>query len=114
MKISLKKFVIGFLVIAGVFQFTTNSILGPEIKFFPPDGNWYPGEKSSIAWKNTMSAIIHPVKFVLVEPLSFLAQDPDGPPPVILFCFTLYWTAMALVLYYVIYFFKKMMAPQKT
>ena len=114
MKISLKKFVIGFLVVAGVFQFTTNSILGPELKFFPPDGNWYPGEKSPVAWKGTMRTIIYPVKFVLVEPLTFLAQDPDGAPPVILFFFALYWTAMALTLYYVIYLFNKIMAQKKT
>lgn len=113
MKISLKKFVIGFLVIASVFQFTTNSILGPEIQFFPPDGNWYPGEKSPVAWKGTMSSIIYPVKFVLVEPLTFLAQDPDGAPPVILFFFASYWTAMALILYYVIYLFNKIMARKK-
>ena len=110
MKISLKKFIIGFLVIASVFQFSTNSILGPELKFYPPDGNWYPGEKSPVAWKGTMSSIIYPVKFVFVEPLTFLAQDPDGAPPVILFFFALYWTAMALILYYVIYLFRKIMA----
>lgn len=114
MKISLKKFVIGFLVIASVFQFTTNSILGPELKFYPPDGNWYPGERSPVAWKATMSSIIYPVKFVLVEPLTFLAQDRDGAPPVILFFFALYWTAMALILYYVIYFFNKIMVRKKT
>jgi hypothetical protein len=114
MKISLKRFVIGFLVIASVFQFTTNSILGPELKFYPPDGNWYPGEKSPVAWKSTMSSIIHPAKFVLVEPLTFLAQDTDGAPPVILFFFAMYWTAMALVLYYFIYFFNKIMARKRT
>lgn len=107
MRISLGKFVIAFLVVAGVFQFTTNSILGPEVKFFPGDGNWYPGENSPIEWKSTMSSIIHPLKFVLVEPLTFLAQDPDGAPPVILFFFSLYWTAMAVGLYYLIYLFVK-------
>jgi hypothetical protein len=114
MKISLKKFVIGFLIIASVFQFATNSILGPELKFYPPDGNWYPGEKSPVAWKGTMSSIIYPVKFVLVEPLTFLAQDRDGAPPVILFLFALYWTAMALILYYVIYLFNRIMARKNT
>jgi len=113
MKISLKKFVIAFLVIAGVFQFITNSILGPEPGLFPADGNWYPGENSPEAWKSTMHSIIYPVKFVLVEPLTFLAQDPDGAPPVILFFFAVYWTAMALVLYYVIYLFYKILARKK-
>lgn len=114
MKVSVKKFVIGFLVIAGVFQFTTNSILGPEVGFIPADGNWYPGENSPVAWKDTMSSIIYPVKFVLAEPLTFLAQDPDGAPPVILFFFALYWTAMALILYYVIYLFNKIIERNRT
>jgi hypothetical protein len=89
-------------------------ILGPELKFYPPDGNWYPGENSPVAWKGTMSSIIYPVKFVLVEPLTFLAQDTDGAPPVILFFFALYWTVMALILYYVIYLFNKIMARKET
>jgi hypothetical protein len=114
MKISLKKIVIGFLVAAGVFQFTTNSILGPEVGFIPADGNWYPGEKSPVEWKATMSSVIHPVKFVLVEPLTFLAQDPDGAPPVVLFFFALYWTAMAVALYCITYLFNKIMTRKKT
>jgi hypothetical protein len=114
MKISLKKFIIVFVVAASIFQITTNSILGPEVKFFPGDGNWYPGENSSVGWKKTMSSIIHPLKFVFVGPLSFLAQEPDGAPPVILLSFLLYWTAMALVLYYAFYFLKKMFAQKKT
>lgn len=113
MKISLKKFVIGFLVIAGVFQFTTNSILGPEVGFIPADGNWYPGENSVVEWKNTMSSMIYPLKFVLVGPLTFLAQDPDGAPPVILFFFALYWTVIAVIIYYAIYIFNKVIVQRK-
>ncbi|MGN6490618.1 MAG: hypothetical protein ACTHLE_01380 [Agriterribacter sp.] len=107
MKISAKKFVIIFLVLAFDFQFITNSLLGPTVKFYPVDGNWYPGEQSPIAWKNTMSRVIYPVKFVLVGPLTFLAQEPDSAPPVILFFFFLYWTAMALVIYYLVYLFRR-------
>ena len=114
MKISGKKFVIIFLILAFAFQFITNSILGPEVKFYPSDGDWYPGKNSPIAWKSTMSSIIYPVKFALVEPLTFLAQDPDGAPPVILFFFALYWTAIALAIYYLIYLFKKIITRKKT
>ncbi|QEC45121.1 hypothetical protein EV199_2503 [Pseudobacter ginsenosidimutans] len=102
MKISRKKFVIGFLVSAFVFQFITNSILGNEISLFPRNGEWFP-EGGSIAWKNTLATIIYPVKFVLVEPLSFLAQDPDPPPPLLLLAFAIYWTAIALVLHFVFF-----------
>lgn len=107
MKISRKKFVIIFLILSFTFQFVTNSVLGPKIKFYPIDGNWYPGANSPIAWKSTVSTIIYPIKFILVEPLTFLAQERDSAPPVILFFFTLYWTAMALVIYYLIYLFSK-------
>ncbi len=55
-----------------------------------------------------MSSIVYPVKFVLVEPLTFLAQDPDGAPPVILFFFIVYWTAVALLIYYFIYVFNRL------
>jgi hypothetical protein len=113
MKISTKKFIIIFLISAFAFQFITNSILGPATKFYPIDGNWYPGKNSPIVWKSTMSSIIYPLKFVLVEPLTFLAQDPDGAPPVIFFFFALYWTGMALAIYYLIYLFGKVITRKK-
>lgn len=106
MKISPKKFVIVFLVLAFAFQFTTNSLLGPAVKFYPVDGNWYPGDHSAIAWKTTMSKVIYPVKVVLVGPLTFLAQERDSAPPVILFFFLLYWTAMAFLIYFLLYGFR--------
>lgn len=102
-----------FLVSGFVFQFISNSLLGDEIRLFPGNGEWYPGENSPIAWKSTMSAIIYPVKFVLVEPLAFLAQEPDGAPPVILFSYALYWTAIAVVLYYAIFLYKKVIVRKK-
>jgi hypothetical protein len=102
MKISRSKFVIAFLVSAFAFQFISNSVLGPEVSLFPGDGEWFPGAESPISWKNTLATIIHPVKFVLIEPLSFLAQDPDPVPPVLVIAFAFYWTAIALVLHYLL------------
>ena len=100
MKISRKKFVITFLVSAFAFQFISNSVLGDEVELFPNNGKWYPGVGSPIAWKNIVGSIIQPVKYILVEPLSFLAQDPDPAPPVLLIAFAIYWTAIALVLHF--------------
>jgi hypothetical protein len=100
MKISRKKFVITFLVSAFAFQFISNSVLGSEIRLFPHNGEWYPGVGSPIAWKNIVGSIIYPVKYILVEPLSFLGQDPDPAPPVLLIAFAIYWTAIALVLHF--------------
>ena len=102
MKISITKFIAIFLVSAFVFQFISNSLLGSQVRLFPLNGDWYPGTGSPIAWKSTVSTILYPVKFVLIEPLSFLGQDPDPVPPVMLVAFTFYWTAIALVLYYLL------------
>lgn len=100
MKISRTKFVIGFLVSAFVFQFISNSVLGTEVGLFPRNGEWFPGEGSPIAWKNTLATILYPVKYVLIGPLSFLGKDPDPAPPVLLFAFATYWTIIALVLHF--------------
>ena len=102
MKMSRKKFVITFLILAFVFQFISNSVLGPEIRLFPANGEWFPGTGSTIGWKSTLAAILYPVKYVMIGPLSFLGTDPDGPPPVMLVAFTLYWTAMALVIHFLL------------
>src|ERR1700760_1970362 len=102
MKISLKKFVLIFLISAFVFQFISNSLLGPEIRLFPADGEWFPAKVSTISWKHTVATIIYPVKFVLIGPLTFLGQDPDPPPPLLFFAFALYWTSIALVLYFIL------------
>jgi hypothetical protein len=100
MKISRARFVTIFLFLAFAFQFISNSLLGDEIRLFPGDGEWFPGAESPIVWKNTLTTILYPVKFVLIGPLSFLAQDPDPAPPVLVVAFAIYWTAIALVLHY--------------
>jgi hypothetical protein len=114
MRISSAKFVILFLVSGFVFQFISNSVLGPEVRLFPGNGEWFPGTDSPIAWKSTLATIIYPVKFVLIEPLSFLAQDPDPVPPVLLIAFAIYWATIALVLYYLYYFLNKIITRNKT
>lgn len=114
MKMSLKRFVLAFLILANIFQFATNSILGPQVKFYPPDGNWYPGMDSPLGWKNNMSAVIYPLKFVLVEPLTFLAQDPDPVPPVIFLFFVVYWTVLAVGLYYLLYLLRRLFYRKKS
>lgn len=114
MKISRKNFVIIFLISAFAFQFISNSVLGPEVRLFPRNGEWYPGVGSPIAWKNIVGSIIYPVKYILVGPLSFLAQDPDPAPPVLLIAFAIYWAVIALALYYLYYLLKKIITRKKT
>ena len=110
MKISRTKFVIRFLVLAFAFQFISNSLLGDEVRLFPTSGDWFPGTESTIEWKSTLATILYPLKFVLIRPLSFLGQDPDPPPPVMLIAFALYWTSIALILHFLL---SKIMARKK-
>ena len=102
MKISRTKFVIIFLASVCVFQFISNSLLGPDVRLFPVNGEWYPGNGSPIAWKSALATILYPIKFVLIEPLSFLGKDPDPAPPVLFFAFAFYWTAIALVIHFLL------------
>jgi hypothetical protein len=96
MKISRTKFVIIFLVSAFAFQIITNLLL------VPVNGEWLPGTGSLIAWKRTLAAIIYPVKIVLVGPLSPIFNDPDPAPPIRALACALYWTALALVLHFLL------------
>ena len=102
MQVSRKKFVLTFLFLAFAFQFSSNSVLGTDVRLFPVNGEWFPGAGSPVGWKNTLATILYPIKFVLIGPLSFLAQDPDPAPPVLVLAFAFYWTAIALVLHYLL------------
>ena len=101
-KISRTRFIIIFLVSALVFQFVSNSLLGTEVRLFPLNGDTYPGTGSPVAWKSAVAAIIFPFKYVLLAPLASLFKLPDPPPPMILIAYALYWTVIALLLYYLV------------
>jgi hypothetical protein len=112
MKNPYTRFVIIFIVSAFAFQFITNSILSPEVRGAPVNGNWFPGADSPVAWKRTMAAIIYPVKWVLVWPLAPVFTDPDPAPPVLGFFATLYWTTLSSFLYLLYFLFRKLF-PRK-
>jgi len=102
MKISGTRFVILFLVSAFAFQFISNSLLGSEVRLFPVHGEAFPGTGSPVTWKSTLATIVFPVKFVLIGPLAPLFKLPDPAPPILIFAFALYWSAIALVLYFLL------------
>ena len=97
MKLSRKRFVIIFLVSGFAFMVITNLLLGPVI-----NGTWFPGTDSPITWKRNLAAIIYPVKFVLVGPLAPIFNDPDPAPPIRMLACAVYWTAIALVLHFIL------------
>ena len=96
MKISRTRFVIIFLASAFVFQGITNLLL------VPINGDWFPGTDSPIAWKRNLAAIIYPIKIVLVGPLAPIFNDPDPAPPIRALACAVYWTAIALVLHFIL------------
>jgi hypothetical protein len=106
MNISKTKFVILFLISAFAFQFISNSILGSEVRLFPPHDESFLGTGSQIAWKSTVSTIILPIKIVLIGPLlpyiNFLRQEPDTPPPFFVIGFIFYWSILALIIRYLL------------
>src|ERR1051325_12018671 len=97
MKISRRKFIIIFLVSAFACVIITNLLLGPIV-----NGDWFPGTNSPIAWKRNLAAIIYPVKIVLVGPLAPIFNDPDPAPPIRALACAVYWTVIALVLYFIL------------
>ncbi len=102
MKISRTRFITIFIISAFVFQFTSNSVLGPEVRLFPGNGDWFPGTESTIVWKKNIATVIYPVRVVLIGPLSPLLDDPDPAPPILLIAFALYWSVIALVLHFLL------------
>lgn len=108
MNVSRKKFVILFIVCGFVFLFITTSLLGTTgPRGFPhrPDSILTTGSNSPIAWKRAVSAIILPVKIILIGPLAlpqvnFLKEDP--PPPFVGIYFIFYWTLLALLIHYLL------------
>jgi len=113
MKRPIVKFIIIFVVSAFVFQFITNSLLGPKVGGLPANGQWFSGMDSPVAWKRTMASIIYPVRIVLVGPLAPVFNDPDPAPPVLGFFCTLYWAALASVLYFLFFLFRKILPGKK-
>jgi len=109
MKISRKKFVTIFIISGFAFLFITTSLLGSTgPRGFPKHPDSFLGTASPIAWKNTASTIILPIKIVLIGPL-LLSTDflrDDSPPPFIGIYLIFYWTILALIIHYLLGKFK--------
>ncbi len=115
MNITKTKFVIIFLVCGFVFQFLTTSLLGSTgLRGMPKYPDTFLHTASPIAWKQTASNFILPLKVVLTGPLvlsevKFLKDDP--PPPFVAFYFMVYWSLLAISLHYC--FSKWFFTPKK-
>jgi hypothetical protein len=99
MKISRTKFTIIFVISAFVFIFACKFILDQ-----PSEWLWV--TPSQTPWQSAISAILSPIRVILMAPLlpfiNFLRQEPDTPPPFFMIGFAMYWTLLALVIHYII------------
>lgn len=106
MTISRKKFVILFIISGFAFLFITTSLLGTTgIRGLPKQPDTFLGTASEVAWKQTVTKIILPIKVVLVGPIAlpsinFLEEDP--PPPFVGLYFIFYWTILATGIHYLL------------
>lgn len=101
MNIYKTKFVIVFLISAFAFMFITNALFGTEARVFPWNEKTFLGTDSPVAWKSAGYKIAYPVKVVLIGPFNNVFHD-DPPPPLVVIVFALYWSILALILYYLI------------
>ncbi|MGQ0553856.1 MAG: hypothetical protein ACT4PU_11635 [Planctomycetota bacterium] len=100
LKVSRTRFVAVFLLCGFAFQFISNSVLGSEVRLFPARSESFLGLGSVVAWKSAVSALLLPIKVVLIGPLLPLTELPDLPPPILVLGFALYWTLLALLIHY--------------
>jgi uncharacterized membrane protein len=101
MSISRKKFVIIFLISAFAFMFISNALFGTEARVFPWHEKSFRGTDSQVAWKSAGYKVLYPVKVVLIGPFDNVFHD-DPPPPFVAAVFAVYWSMLALIIYYLI------------
>ena len=96
------RFIALFLFCGFAFQFISNSVLGSEVRLFPARNESFLGTGSPVAWKSAVSTLLLPIKVVLIGPLLPLTELEDLPPPFLVVGFALYWTILALLMYYLL------------
>src|SRR5260221_14309904 len=101
MRMSKTKFVVLFLISAFAFMFISNALFGTEARVFPWHEKSFRGTDSPIAWKSAGYKILYPVKVVLIGPFDNVFHD-DPPPPFVAGVFALYWSILALFIYYLL------------
>jgi heme/copper-type cytochrome/quinol oxidase subunit 1 len=104
MTVSKKKFIFIFIFSGFVFMFIITSLLGSTgVRGMPKYPDSYLKTASPVAWKQTVSNFILPLKVVLTGPLALsevkLLKD-DPPPPLVAFYFMVYWSLLAISLHY--------------
>jgi hypothetical protein len=72
------------------------------VRVIPESGESFLGTESLIGWKSAGSTLLYPIKIILIGPMLPLINLPDPPPPFLAIGFVVYWTILALAIYYLI------------
>jgi len=102
MKISRKKFVLFFLLSGFAFVFLYNVAIRSVVRGRPENADAFLTSASLTGWRSVISTILCPIKIILIGPVAFLLNLPDPPPPFVGIGVAIYWTLLALVIYYLI------------
>lgn len=102
MKLSRKRFVVLFVASGFLFVFLYNVAIRSVIRGRPDNSESFLGSNGLSGWRYAISTILYPVKVVLLGPVYPLLDLPDPPPPFVGLGFAIYWTILALLIYYII------------
>ena len=100
MKISRLKFISLFLISGFAFLFLYNVIIRSVVQLLPESPESFLGMESLTGWKIIAATILYPVRVILVGPMIPALNLPDPPPPFLVIGFAIYWTLLALGIYY--------------
>ena len=100
MKLSRTRFVLLFIASAFLFVFLYNLTIRCVLRGRPDNSASFLGSTGLSGWRYVVSIILFPVKLALIGPMGFLLDLPDPPPPFVGIGFAIYWTVLALIIYY--------------
>lgn len=96
MRLTRKKFVLGFLACGYAFDLVTRFVLSQPLRTLGASPN-------QAGWQQHASTMLWPLELVLFGPVNWLQQDPDPPPPFRIILLSVYWSVVALGIHYLVW-----------
>ena len=85
-----------------LFVFLYNVVIRSVIRGRPDNAAAFLGTENLTGWRWAVATILYPVKIILIGPVQFLLNLPDPPPPFVGIGISIYWTVLALLIYFII------------
>lgn len=102
MKTSKTKFILLFVAACFAFVFLYDVTILSTLRGRPDNSIVFLSSASLTGWRHLVSTLLYPVKIILVGPVQFLLNLPDPPPPMVGIGMAIYWSILALLLYFII------------